>query len=199
MKTFMTLVTVIGMIMVAQAQQDIQFGVKGGLNIASIYGADAGDAQARTSFHGGIMIEIPVFEKLSFQPELLYTSLGTKEDDNSELRLDYLTLPMMVKYYVADNFSLEIGPQIGILLSAESKVEGEGEGDAKEFFKDFDAALNLGIGYKFDNGLNLGARYNLGLIKIIDLSDFFSDGFFSDDGDIKAYNSVVQISVGYFF
>jgi hypothetical protein len=195
MKKLMTLVTVIGMIMVAQAQQDIRFGIKGGLNISSISGEDVENTDARTSFHGGIMIEIPINEKFSFQPELLYSSLGIKEnDDNAELRLNYLTLPLMAKYYVADNFSLEAGPQIGILLSADAKVEGENEGGVEEIFKNFDAAINFGVGYKLDNGLNFGARYNLGLIKIFDF-----DNSFIDDEEIKAYNSVIQISVGYFF
>ncbi len=195
MKKLLTLVSLIGMIMVTQAQQDIHFGIKGGLNISSISGKDVENPDARTSFHGGIMAEIPITEKFSFQPEFLYSSLGIKEnDENAELKLNYLTLPLMVKYYVADNFSLEIGPQIGLLLSADAKVEGEGEGDVKDLFKDFDAAINFGVGYKLDNGLNFGARYNLGLIKIFDSFDSFAD-----EDDIKAYNSVFQISIGYFF
>lgn len=100
----------------------------------------------------------------------------------------------MAKYYVADNFSLEVGPQIGLLLSADAKVEGEGEGDVKELFKDFDAAINFGIGYKLDNGLNFGVRYNLGLIKIFDTISFLNE-----EVELKAYNSVIQVSIGYFF
>lgn len=195
MKKLMTLVTLIGMIAVAQAQQEIRFGIKGGLNIASISGEDLENTDARTSFHGGVMVEIPISEKFSFQPEYLYSSIGIKEnDENAELKLNYLTLPLMAKYYVADKFSLEVGPQIGLLLSADAKVEGEGEGDVEELFKNFDAAINFGVGYKLDNGLNFGARYNLGIMKIFDSNDYLDEM-----EEIKAYNSVFQISIGYFF
>lgn len=195
MKKLMIIVTLFGMIMVTQAQQDIRFGIKGGLNISVINGEDVENTESRTSFHGGILLEIPIAEKLSFQPELLYSSVGIKENyDNPELRLNYLTLPLMAKYYLVNNFSLEVGPQIGLLLSADAKVDGESEGGVEELFKNFDAAINFGIGYKLDNGFNFGARYNLGLIKIFD-----SFSFFNEEVEIKAYNSVFQISIGYFF
>lgn len=43
----------------------------------------------------------------------------------------------MAKFYVADGFSLELGPQVGFLMSA--KVEGEGESeDIKDFVKGID-------------------------------------------------------------
>lgn len=72
MQKLMTLITIIGMTMVIQAQQDIRFGIKGGLNISTITGEDVENIDARTSFHGGILVDIPIAEKFSFQPELLY-------------------------------------------------------------------------------------------------------------------------------
>lgn len=193
MKKLMTLVTVIGMIMVAQAQQDIRFGVKGGLNIASIYGEDVDNSESRTSFHIGALSEIPLSEKFSFQPEILYSSQGIKEnDENAELKLNYLNIPLMMKYYVVENLSLEAGPQFGILLSADAKVEGEGEEDVKELFRDFDYGVNFGLGYKLEGGLNFGLRYNLGLSKILDFELFFGE-------ENKAYNGVFQLSIGYLF
>ena len=97
----------------------------------------------------------------------------------------------MAKYDVAESLSIEAGAQIGLLLSANSKVEGEREGDAKGIFKDFDAAINFGLGYQLDNRLNFGARYSLGIAKLFD--------YFYFGEDVKAYNKVFQISVGYFF
>lgn len=40
-------------------------------------------------------------------------------------------------------------------------------------------------------GLSFGTRYNLGLAKV------FNEDFFDDD--VKAYNSVIHISIGYYF
>ncbi len=67
---------------------------------------------------------------------------------------------------------------------------GDGEEDIKEFLKSTDFGLNLGVGYKMESGLNFGARYNLGLSDVND-SDM--------DGGAEYKNSVIQVSVGYFF
>lgn len=96
----------------------------------------------------------------------------------------------MAKFYAAEGFSIEVGPQVGFLLSAKAKAESggsSGEIDIKDSFKGIDFGANLGFGYKMENGLNFGARYNLGLASIAD----------EDNTDVK--NGVIQLSVGFFF
>ncbi|MFV8340691.1 hypothetical protein ACNQGL_15620 [Flavobacterium sp. LB3P21] len=46
---------------------------------------------------------------------------------DGDLKLDYITILVMAKYYVADAFSMEFGHQIGFLVSAKSKSSGESE------------------------------------------------------------------------
>jgi hypothetical protein len=182
--------------------QDLNFGVKGGVNFASITGDFTDDLNSRTSLHFGVVAEIGISEKFSFQPELLYSAQGAKYDDSDgysgTTKLDYLNIPLIAKYYVAEGFSLEAGPQIGFLLSAKDEYESpgdSGEDDVKDFVKGIDFGINLGVGYKLEGGLNFGARYNLGLSNLndYDMSDFEEIGSF----DWK--NGVFQISVGYFF
>ena len=180
--------------------QNIRFGAKAGVNLASINGDETDDFDMRTSFHVGAVVEIPLSDKFSVQPELLYSSQGAEskfsEDDftfEEKLKLDYLNIPIMMKYYVIEGLSLEAGPQIGILLAAKAEFEVEGESeeeDIKEFMKDFDFGLNFGAGYQLENGLNFSARYNLGLSNINDQEE-------SDD--FKIHNGVIQVSVGFFF
>ncbi len=74
-------------------------------------------------------------------------------------------------------------------MSAKFKEDGE-EVDIKDDLKSTDFGVNLGLGYKMESGLNFGARYNLGLSNAND-SDI-------DDG-AEYKNSVIQVSVGYFF
>lgn len=168
--------------------QDVQFGFKGGANFATITGDVSDDFSSITAIHFGVMTEIPISETFSFQPELLYSAQGIKDDEFDEkIKLNYLNIPLMGKYYVAEGFSLEAGPQIGFLSSAKSDVDGE-EVDIKDSLKSIDFGLNLGLGYKMNNGLNFGARYNIGLSNIND-----EDGL----GSVK--NGVLQVSVGYFF
>lgn len=191
MKKLVTMTIIFGISMMVNAQ-DVKFGLKGGVNFASISGKGVDKVKTKTAFHVGILSEIPITDKFSFQPELLYSVQGIKENDNNaELKLDYFQIPLMGKYYVAEGLSVQAGPQIGLLISAKAKVAGEGEDDIKDLMKKTDFGLNFGLGYKLDNGLNFDARYNLGLSKI-----FKKDYYL---GDIKAYNSVIQISIGYLF
>lgn len=168
--------------------QDIAFGVKAGLNLASLGGDFENGGKSRTSFHLGGVAEIPLTDQLAIQPELLYSGQGAiDEDDTDEIwRVDYLVIPVILKYFVADGLSLEAGPQLGILLKAEVEDNGETE-DFKDIVKSTDIGLNLGLGYKLDGGLNFGARY------------YFGGDINSTEGDIKVTNSVVMLSVGYFF
>ena len=176
--------------------QDISFGAKAGLNLASVSGDDTSGLDSRLSFHLGAVAELEISEKFSIQPELLYSSQGAKYEDSYTdfgfnitekvvAKYDYLNLPIMAKYYIAEGFSIEAGPQIGVLLKAEADIE-----NLNEFTKGIDFGLNFGFGYKLDNGLNFAARYNLGLSNI-------NDGEGSDE--FKNQNAVFQISLGYFF
>ena len=191
--------------------QDVTFGAKAGLNFASMTGDDADGFDGRTSFHLGVTAEIAVSDVFSIQPELLYSGQGftgsdSEDDGGTEINLDitgrvnYLNLPIMAKYYVSDALSLEFGPQIGFLLSAESETDvsvtdtatgvsasESSTVDFKDDLKSTDFALNLGAGYKLDSGLNFGLRYSIGMT---DVPDGDSDGF---------KHSVLQLSVGYNF
>ena len=168
--------------------QSIQFGAKAGINIATLQ-PDLNDPASRTSIHLGGMAEIPLMEKFSVQPELLYSAQGVKDesDDDEVIKLSYLTLPIMAKYYVMEGLSVEAGPQIGFLLSAEAEDDGETY-DLKDDTKSVDFGFAIGAGYKLETGLNFGLRYFFGS----DINDI------SEDSD-QFKNRVFQISVGYFF
>ncbi|CAM1333267.1 porin family protein [Tenacibaculum aestuariivivum] len=195
MKKVLLVVAMVAASFTANAQ-DVKFGAKAGLNIASLSGDNDENIDSRTSFHVGAVAEIEISDKFSVQPELVYSAQGATSDYelgsvtvDATAKLDYLNLPVMAKYYVAEGLSLEAGPQIGFLLSAktEADVSGASSQDIKDEMKSIDFGLNFGAGYKLDNGLNFSARYNLGLSSVAD----------DDDFDIK--NGVFQVSVGYFF
>ena len=212
------LTLVIAIITILSVNAQTTFGVKAGANFSSFaysdsYGEDD-DEKARTSMHFGAVAEIQISDKFSLQPELLYSSLGTKwewsgPDYSGEdaVKVNYLTVPVMAKYYVAEGFSLEVGPQIAFLLSAKYEwnetYDGEsdsGSEDYKEYLKNVDFGLNFGVGYKLDSGLNFGARYYLGLSNIEEEEDGYDGrGDDYDEGDYWMKNRVFQISVGYTF
>ena len=162
--------------------QKINFGVKGGLNFATVSGDNAKDLDVVSAFNFGVLSEIPLSDKFSFQPEVMFSGQGYSPGENV-VALNYLNVPLMGKYYLTKGLSLEAGPQLGFLLSAKNEKL-----DVKDSFKTFDFGVNFGLGYKLENGLNFGARYNLGLTNINDL-----------EGVGKNRNGVLQVSIGYFF
>ena len=182
--------------------QDVKYGVKGGLNLSTLNfdGDGAPSSNTLASINIGGFVEVKISDKFSIQPELVYSKQGNKMNFESEgarlnsFKLDYINIPVMAKYYVAQDFSIEMGPQIGFLTSA--KVNGTSSGttvevDAKQFFKSVDFGVNLGASYDLTKKVSLGVRYNLGLANI------GSDEFVSDGEKIS--NSVFSINLGYKF
>lgn len=188
--------------------QDVKFGVKGGLNISNFSGdTDGMDLKSRFGFNLGGFVEIKFSEKFALQPEVLYSTQGAKFKNvgafvdeafytgDINFNLAYVNIPVMFKYYAAEKFSVEAGPQIGILTSAKTKTKLDGfsrtvEQDAKDFFESIDFGLNLGAGYDFTENLSVGARYNIGLSNILK----------TEAGDnSKLHNGVFSLSVGYKF
>ena len=178
--------------------QPARFGAKAGANFSSVNGDDAESFSGKTGFHFGGMVEIPVSDKFAVQPELLYSSQGADYSENEftgSYKLDYLTIPVMAKFSLGEGFSVQAGPQVGFLLSAKDEYEIDGETmkeDVKDFTKSTDIGANIGVDYTFDSGLNIGARYNMGISRLDDFSG-------EEATNTKWRNSVFQISLGYLF
>lgn len=173
---------------VSKREEGIKLGFKSGLNVSNFMSDDIEEDMAiRTSIHIGFLAEVIISDKASFQPELLYSGQGYVGEDTKK-KFNYINVPLLLKYYVAENISIEAGPQIGFLISA---IERGNDGNTD--FEDqniIDFGVNLGLGYEFPSGIFFQGRYNLGLTNI--------NG--SDGADTFKYaNSVFQISVGYMF
>lgn len=149
----------------ANAQQAI--GIKGGVNIASLSGFEG---RSRISPHAGVFLHHTINKNWCFQPELLYSGEGQRYMSGGverTLALSYLQLPLMVQYYPAPQVYLEAGPQFGVLLSAQDKVDDyEEQINAKDDFTQAQVALGVGIGYKASEQLILYGRYNFGLTDV---------------------------------
>ncbi len=185
--------------------QETKFGIKGGVNFANLAG-DIEDNSSLIGFNVGGLVEIKVSDKFFIQPELLFSAQGAKEEYSetfngttinydSKLNLSYLNIPVMAKFYVADKFSLEAGPQVGFLLSAKANSEAtdgtnssSSEEDVKDSFESTDFGFNFGAGYDFTTNLSAGVRYNLGLSNIA-----------KDSGNDEIKNTVLSVSLAYKF
>ena len=115
----------------AQGKKDMSFGVKGGVNFATLTG-DVENASMKVGFHVGGFVEVKISDRFSVQPELLFSTQGAKNEfsedlgggvtysENDKINLSYLNVPVMAKFYVVDAFSLEAGLQIGFLMTAKN-------------------------------------------------------------------------------
>ncbi len=169
-------------------------GAKAGVNLASWNMSEDDDdvLKGRIAYHVGVVAEISLSDQFSVQPELLYTSLGPKVDfdevDDFRYVVDYLSIPVMVKYYPVEGLGIEIGPQVGFLLGAKA-TNGDEEEDFKDEMESIDFGVGFGAGYKLEMGVFFNARYVLGMTNIVSELE--------DDDFVK--NNVFQFSVGYMF
>ncbi len=163
--------------------QETKFGLKGGLNMASLTNSEGG--KSLMSFHFGGFAEIKLNEKFAIQPELLYSGQGAKFSDVGNFSMNYINVPVMVKYFITNEFNIQAGPQVGILMSA--KFDGM---DAKEFLKSSDFGFNLGAGYDLTKNIGVNLRYCMGLSQT--QKELM-------EGETASKNSVIQLSVGYKF
>lgn len=168
--------------------QSIRFGAKAGVNFASITGGDLNDVEGITSFHAGAVAKIGVTELFSVQPELIYSSQGYGLGRDTTVNLHYLNLPIMADFALAEGFSLQGGPQIGFNIS--SKVDFDGNKEDVEGFQTLDLGVGIGAQYILPMNLFFQARYVIGFTKVF--KDVEGNSF--DDK-----NSVISLSVGYFF
>ena len=177
----------------ANAQQT-RFGIKGGLNMSTVVGGDVDNTKSLVGFHVGGFAEIHVVEKFFIQPELLFSTQGTKFDgpfgEDYDTKLNYLNIPVLAKYYIVDKkFSVEAGPQLGVLLSAKAD-----DNDIKDFTRSVDFGFNLGAGYSFTDNLSINLRYTIGLSPLSDKDIDNEDDYYD-----SAKNSNLALSLAYKF
>lgn len=169
------------------------FGVKGGVNFATVTGDDIDSPESRTSFHVGVVGELPISEMFSVQAEVLYSGQGFETDiegeDNSkvEYQLDYINVPVLAKIYVLKGLSIEAGPQFSFKVNEEVDSDpNNNPGDTDvDIAEDFDFSVAAGLTFQTEMGIFASGRYNMGITDIV------------EDLDVK--NSVFQIGIGYKF
>lgn len=170
---------------------EFSFGPKFGFNWASVsHGYD----QAKFSFHLGGVAEMRFNDLYGFQAELIYSRQGDYEKEGGTrywARLNYLNIPLLAKFYVIDQLSLEVGPQIGFLLNAKYKTK-QGSTELKTDMSHtnaVDLSFCGGLNYDLPTGMFISCRYNLGLTRVIE-KDYSHDSM---------RNRVMQVSAGWKF
>ena len=182
--------------------QNFHFGIKTGINLSKETKTEGErqvqdfDKEFRKGFHIGGIVTYSINKKWELEGNLMYSQQGYKEHlfsiENNRtiysIRSNYINLPIAIKYYPLEHLYIEMGSQIGFLISKKHKIQGEGNITKYIPLKPnhIDLSLFCGLGYKFSNNILLEARYIHGLnntYKNVTLSQ----------------NRNIQISIGYMF
>ncbi len=143
--------------------QEVIPGFKVGVNGAQL---SNDNADSRISGHIGFFIHTKIQKNWAFQPELLYSGEGDHyvfAGSDYNLALDYIRIPLMFQYYPVKPLYLELGPQLGYLVSARIKGPGGYKDDVYDGYHKVDIGLNFGIGVNTNNMLGFYFRYSVGL------------------------------------
>ncbi len=169
--------------------QKIKIGLKGGLNFPSASSFDVenltGSANESSSgWHAGVFGTFKV-AMIGIQPEILYSTTNFKDANNNDTKYDFFSLPIIGKFYVLPGLSLQAGPQFGLILTSDTQGIPSNL-ELSDFVNTSDFSVAVGAGMELPFGLDVHARYLIGLT---DLSDD------PNLGEIKA--NTFQVSVGY--
>lgn len=163
-----------GLVSVSNAQK-FNFGGKAGANLTKINGQAFKDGYA-LGYHLGAFAEIDVTKKWGIQPEVLWNQTNTTrasgtdailnnwQQNRNNITLNYLTIPVLLRYNVGSLITLNAGPQFGILLNKNESLWANG----KEAFKSGDFSLTGGATINIKM-LRVYGRYNIGLNNINDV------------------------------
>jgi hypothetical protein len=178
----------ISQLMMAQ----FHLGVKAGANITKVDGKSFKE-EFEYGYNLGGFAEIGLGKKFSFQPEVLFNQYTSSLDSNyksiyenviasdqGKVKLNYLTIPLLLDYKFLGPIHLQAGPQFGILMSQDKNFLENG----KDAFKTGDFSMVAGVQVKLAQ-LRITGRYLIGLNNINDI-----------DNQDKWKNQVVQLSVG---
>ena len=122
---------------------------------------DESVSESEMGFFVGVGYNFDVSDDFDVEPSLLYSLVND---------LNSLYIPIMAKYEVADEFTIQAGPQINYLL--EDMTQGE-----------FGLDLAFGVGYNFSEQFFADARYGIEVSR-----------------DIEGFSlNTLQIGVGYRF
>ena len=173
MKNYLIVLVFVCFTFICTSQQ-IQYGVRGALNISNLdFDPDPSLVnEHRNGFAFGGFVDFGITEDISILTELQWSAEGGKAES---LRADYIQLPILVRFSVLDRIVLGAGPQVALKTW-----------ENQDSFSTFAFSVVAGVEYMITDELFLDARYSYGFSNILD----------QDLTDNSAKNHVMQFGFG---
>ena len=211
MKKVLSIVFLVAaMLFAANANAQIKFGLKGGLNVTSMsFSEEVFDASNKTGFFVGPMVKVTVpIVGLSFDAAALYDQkeadvkyTGTEgELGKVNVKQQSINIPVNVRYGFGlsslANIFLFAGPQWGINVGDKNFKWNE---SSSYSLKKSNFSVNVGAGVTLLNHLQVSANYNIACGKSADASLSKALDAAANAGKDKSHNKSWQIALGYWF
>ena len=165
--------------------QKFDLGIKSGSNFATQNIKSISGTKSITGLHVGVFTYIKLPLIFGIQPELQYSTQGTKINSTTMRSIDYLNVPILVRSSFGP-INIHFGPQFGILTGAINEVSGIPT-DIKDKFLKRDFSLILDVSVEPVDRFIFSVRYVKGLKNISDDDPFAND----------TKNTTFQFSFGY--
>lgn len=186
-----------------------QFGVKVGASFGDIVenievaaentlGFEALAYDTKVNPQLGIWFDFPLTDRLSVQPELLWTQKDLHPTDNnpmdSYITFHYFSLPVLAKYQFG-KFRVELGPETSFLLDQSFRNVNSPLDDSPDIEEHvLELAINIGVQYTY-NRWTIGARASRDVTTFRDFQ--FTDINGELTGSIRNFHQNGVIWVGY--
>ena len=177
------------------SESSVYYGIRLGMNMATLTG-DAPDLGTKIglNFGGTVGLRLSDTTPIFLESGLYYTGSGASKDKTT-ISLNYLEMPILIKYGVQVTDDIALLPFVGPtfrygLFGGKWKTSGAGKtdsfGDGK--FKRADMGIKLGCGAEY-NKLYLELGYQFGITNIADWALLNGD-------DASAHNGALFINLG---
>lgn len=161
----------LGLVTKSQPKENKQFsedsfgskiGIVGGLLFSDEVGDGIESSSSKSGFYAGLSYKSEFSEKLALQVDLVYATMGAEFQDLYTDELDYIQLPITINVKLLKIVTLQAGPQIGYLVTAQ--IDGE---DYIDSLNTIDYGVVGGVGIAFPNtNFGFSAKYYYGLANI---------------------------------
>jgi opacity protein-like surface antigen len=193
-KLSLTLICLMLAVGAAMAQKTFTFGPKIGVDYTHFWGEGVKHG-GQINYQAGVFMEYRFNEKFSIAPEVVFAAQGGKYkrpvfmagEVLTTYNINYINVPVMLKYYVIPALSIDLGPQIGFNIYSKRTMDFDPKEteDIKSDTKSVDFGVGLGLTYNITNDVFVQGRYTMGVINV------FKEG--------NPKNGNAQIAIGYRF
>ena len=158
------------------AQAGFRLGIKGGTNLTQLSGQSF-DNGFKSGFQLGGFMEIDFSKSIGIQPEVLFSETNTRTssnlgsvltnmNSNQDVKLNYLSIPVLLRLNANKMLTFVVGPQYSILINPHETTLQNGQ----DAFKSGDFAMVGGLQINL-SAFRIYGRYAVGLNNINDISN----------------------------